>query len=107
MDGSAPIDSSVNSATEPEPAHKTPHPPPAAPPAQSGPRGITHPNNEFTKPYRVINWYSRDSCWNDRAIRLDRRILSWCPRHAGTSRQFECARLITAAQVIQTFRRIA
>jgi hypothetical protein len=30
----------------------------------------------------------------------------WCPRHAGTSRQFECTRLITAAQVISAIQRI-
>jgi hypothetical protein len=30
----------------------------------------------------------------------------WCPRHGGTDRQFECTRLITAAQVIAAIRRI-
>jgi len=30
----------------------------------------------------------------------------WCPRHAGTPRQFECTRLITAEQVRQTIQKI-
>jgi hypothetical protein len=38
--------------------------------------------------------------------RFDHRDFLWCPRHAGTPRQFECTRLITAAQVIATLERI-
>ncbi|HVY17993.1 MAG TPA: autotransporter strand-loop-strand O-heptosyltransferase [Rhodopila sp.] len=68
--------------------------------------GFTHPMNEFTTPFRVINWHACNSCWNDPSLRFDHKDFLWCPRHAGTSRQFECTRLITSEQVIQTIRRI-
>jgi autotransporter strand-loop-strand O-heptosyltransferase len=68
--------------------------------------GFTHPNNEFTTPYRVINWHACNSCWNDVRHRFDHKDFLWCPRHAGTPRQFECTRLITSAQVIGTLKRI-
>ena len=68
--------------------------------------GFTHPNNEFFTPYRVINWHACNSCWNDVRHRFDHKDFLWCPRHAGTPRQFECTRLITAAQVMQTIRRL-
>jgi autotransporter strand-loop-strand O-heptosyltransferase len=68
--------------------------------------GFTHPTNEFTTPFRVINWHACNSCWNDVRHRFDHKDFLWCPRHAGTPRQFECTRLITAAQVIATIRRI-
>ena len=58
--------------------------------------GFTHPTNEFATPYRVINWHACNSCWNDVRHRFDHKDFLWCPRHAGTPRQFECTRLITA-----------
>jgi autotransporter strand-loop-strand O-heptosyltransferase len=64
--------------------------------------GFTHPTNEFATPYRVINYHACNSCWNDVRHRFDHKDFLWCPRHAGTPRQFECTRLITAAQVIAT-----
>ena len=68
--------------------------------------GFTHPNNEFATPYRVINYHACNSCWNDPRHRFDHHDFLWCPRHAGTPRQFECTRLITAEQVKQVIRRI-
>jgi autotransporter strand-loop-strand O-heptosyltransferase len=68
--------------------------------------GFTHPTNEFATPYRVINWHVCNGCWNDPAVRFDHKDFLWCPRHAGTSRQFECTRLITPEQVIGTIRRV-
>ncbi len=68
--------------------------------------GFTHPNNEFTTPYRVINWHACNSCWNDVRHRFDHKDYLWCPRHAGTPRQFECTRLITAGQVIAALKKI-
>jgi len=62
--------------------------------------GFTHPTNEFTTPYRVINWHACNSCWNDPKERFDHKDFMWCPRHAGTARHFECTRLITSAQVM-------
>jgi autotransporter strand-loop-strand O-heptosyltransferase len=68
--------------------------------------GFTHADNEFHTPYRVINWHACNSCWNDPAERFDHKDYLWCPRHAGTPRQFECTRLITAEHVLATIRRI-
>jgi hypothetical protein len=54
---------------------------------------------EATTPYRVINWHACNSCWNDVRERFDHKNFPWCPRHAGTPRQFECTRLIAAEQL--------
>ena len=66
--------------------------------------GFTHPDNEFFTPYRVINWHTCNSCWNDASHQFDHHDFLWCPRHKGTDRQFECSRLITGTQVIHTIR---
>jgi autotransporter strand-loop-strand O-heptosyltransferase len=68
--------------------------------------GFTHPTNEFSNPYRVINWHVCNSCWNDVRHRFDHKDFLWCPRHAGTERQFECTRLITPEQVIGVLKRL-
>ena len=68
--------------------------------------GFTHPTNEFATPYRVINWHTCNSCWNDPKVRFDHKDFLWCPRHAGTPRQFECTRLITAARVTKVIETI-
>lgn len=64
--------------------------------------GFTHPMNEFETPWRVINFHACNSCWNDTSVEFDHRDFAWCPRHAGTDRQFECSRLITPQHVIRT-----
>ena len=63
--------------------------------------GFTHPSNEFSTPWRVHNWHACNSCWNDPALRFDHKDFLWCPRHAGTPRQFECTRLITVEHVLR------
>jgi autotransporter strand-loop-strand O-heptosyltransferase len=68
--------------------------------------GFSHPTTEFTTPYRVINWHTCNSCWNDVRERFDHTDFLWCPRHKNTPRQFECTRLITAEQVKAVIRRI-
>jgi autotransporter strand-loop-strand O-heptosyltransferase len=68
--------------------------------------GFTHPTNEFATPYRVINYHTCNSCWNDPREQFDRHDFMCCPRHKNTPRQFECTRLITAEQVNATIRRI-
>ena len=68
--------------------------------------GFTLPSTEFETPYRVINYHACVGCWNDPALRFQNEDFLWCPHHAGTPRQFECTRLITAEQVKQTIRRI-
>ncbi len=61
--------------------------------------GFTHPLNEFETPYRIINYHTCNSCWNDPHLRFDHKDFLWCPRHKDTPRQFECTRLITVEQV--------
>ena len=68
--------------------------------------GFSHPTTEFHTPYRVINWHTCNSCWNDPKERFNHQDFLWCPRHAGTPRQFECTRLITAKQVIEQCKKI-
>jgi autotransporter strand-loop-strand O-heptosyltransferase len=68
--------------------------------------GFTHPTNEFETPYRVINYHACNSCWNDVRVRFDHKDFLWCPRHAGTARQFECTRLITPDAVKAVLNRI-
>jgi autotransporter strand-loop-strand O-heptosyltransferase len=62
--------------------------------------GFTHPTTEFATPYRVINWHTCNSCWNDPTLRFSHDNFMWCPRHENTPRHFECSRLITGAHVI-------
>lgn len=61
--------------------------------------GFSLPSTEFETKGRVINWHVCNGCWNDPAERFDHKDFLWCPRHAGTPRQFECTRLITPAHV--------
>ncbi len=68
--------------------------------------GFTHPTNEFDTPYRVINYHTCNSCWNDVRHRFDHKDFLWCPRHKDTPRQFECTRHITAEQVKAALRTI-
>jgi autotransporter strand-loop-strand O-heptosyltransferase len=68
--------------------------------------GFTHPLTEFRTPYRVINTHVCNSCWNDVRLPVSHNDYFQCPRHKGTPRQFECTRLITAAQVMGVVRRI-
>jgi autotransporter strand-loop-strand O-heptosyltransferase len=68
--------------------------------------GFSHPTTEFTTPYRVNNWHTCNSCWNDPAFSFDHKDFFWCPRHANTPRQFECTRLITPAQVMRVIETI-
>jgi autotransporter strand-loop-strand O-heptosyltransferase len=63
--------------------------------------GFTYPLNEFATPYRVINYHTCNSCWNDPHHRFDHKDFLWCPHHKGTPRQFECTRLITVDHVKQ------
>jgi autotransporter strand-loop-strand O-heptosyltransferase len=68
--------------------------------------GFSNVATEFATPYRVINYHTCNSCWNDERVRFDHTNFLWCPRHAGTPRQFECTRLITPDQVKATLSRI-
>jgi len=67
--------------------------------------GFSLPYCEFYTPYRVFNAQGCNGCWNDVNVKFERTYF-WCPRHAGTSRQFECTRLITGSQVIGYIKRL-
>jgi autotransporter strand-loop-strand O-heptosyltransferase len=67
--------------------------------------GFTHPTNEFTTPFRVINWHACNSCWNDPKLRFDHKDFLWCPRHQNTPRHFECTKLITGTHVMAVVNR--
>lgn len=60
--------------------------------------GFTKLGNEFPC-YRVLNKHFCNSCWNDLRHKFDRDDWTWCPRHAGTEREHECAKMITPEQV--------
>lgn len=68
--------------------------------------GFTHPTNEFYTPFRVINFHTCNSCWNDMRVDFDHFDYLWCPKHKGTDRHFECTRLISGQQVIDTVKKI-
>lgn len=68
--------------------------------------GFTHPSNEFTTPYRVFNHNVCNSCWHDVRTPFKHDDHSFCPRHKGTDRQFECTTKITPSLVIDTIKRV-
>lgn len=68
--------------------------------------GFSLPMTEFKTPYRVINYNACHGCWNDAACSFDHDDYTWCPRHHGDNRQWECTRLISSLQVINAIRRI-
>jgi autotransporter strand-loop-strand O-heptosyltransferase len=68
--------------------------------------GFSNPSNEFYTLYSVINFHTCNSCWNYMRVDFDHYDFLWCPRHKGTDRQFECTKLITSEQVINTIKRI-
>ena len=68
--------------------------------------GFTLPYNEFFTPYRVINFHVCNGCWTDSSEEFVHADFGWCPRHAGTEREFECSRFISSGQVCQTVQRL-
>jgi hypothetical protein len=64
------------------------------------------PINEFTTPYRIINYHVCNSCWNDPRLHFAPGDFLRCPRHKDTPRQFECTRLIKADHVKAVLHRI-
>lgn len=68
--------------------------------------GFTHPCNEFSTPYRIINKHVCNSCWNDMRIEFDISDHLCCPRRKGTPEHFECTRMIAPEKVIETIRKI-
>lgn len=61
--------------------------------------GITTPESDFTPTVRISPKESVCRfCFNKE--KLDPGDWNWCPKHKGTSRQFECTKTITAQDVI-------
>lgn len=68
--------------------------------------GFSAPFAEFPTPWRVINRYVCNSCWNDSRLVFDHEDYFWCPRNKGTKDHFVCTRSITPEQVINTIKTI-
>lgn len=64
--------------------------------------GFTLPISEFDTPYRITNQLVCHGCHSD--IRVDWK--SGCPYHAGTDREFECSKLISADMVKAAINRL-
>lgn len=63
---------------------------------------FTEPNHEFTiNTIRIHDRSVCNSCWNDPMFRFNKGDWNWCPRHEGTSRQFECHKSIRAEMIIE------
>ena len=62
---------------------------------------FTDPNHEF-KCVRITNTNVCHGCWNNPNFKFDKGDWDWCPIHKNTKRQFECHKLITAQQVIDS-----
>ncbi len=69
--------------------------------------GFSRPICEMTDCERVFvedQTKTCNGCFND--FRLDPADWNWCPRHKGTSRQFECTKSITSNMVIDKINKI-
>jgi len=62
--------------------------------------GTTSPYFEFkNKTVRIYNDSVCNGCFNDLEHKFDPSNWTWCPRLAGTEREFECTKTITPEQV--------
>ena len=61
--------------------------------------GFTAPGTEFYTPYRVQHFHVCNSCGNDMRFEHSYEDFGWCPKHAGTNREFECTRFIAPEHV--------
>ena len=69
--------------------------------------GFTAEFAEFqTNCERIINKSVCNSCFNDVNNNFDRGDWEFCPRHKGTSRQYECTKEIYPSTVIESIERI-
>jgi len=69
--------------------------------------GFSRPNCEMIDCERVFvedQTKTCNGCFND--FRLDAGDWNWCPRHKGTSKQFECTKSITSNMVIEKINKI-
>ena len=68
--------------------------------------GFTAPGTEFYTPYRVQHFHVCNSCGNDMRYEHSYDNFGWCPKHAGTDREFECTRFIAPEHVNHMINRV-
>jgi autotransporter strand-loop-strand O-heptosyltransferase len=57
--------------------------------------GFSHPKTEFHTPWRIINFHTCNSCFNDTKFAFDSDNFNWCPRYEGTPGAYQCTTSIT------------
>ncbi|MEW6340869.1 MAG: autotransporter strand-loop-strand O-heptosyltransferase [Paraburkholderia sp.] len=57
--------------------------------------GFSHPKTEFHTPWRIINFHTCNSCFNDTRFAFDSGNFNWCPRYEGTPGAYQCTSSIT------------
>jgi autotransporter strand-loop-strand O-heptosyltransferase len=64
--------------------------------------GHSAPDSEFQEDnYRIYNPNICCNCWGDPSAKWDAFNWTWCPRHEGALRQFECTSKITPKMVME------
>ena len=66
--------------------------------------GFSQGWNEFYTPYRVINKFVCNGCYNDIAAPTFKKKICW--QYAGTERELECQKKISPRQVISAIERL-
>jgi autotransporter strand-loop-strand O-heptosyltransferase len=62
--------------------------------------GFSHPKTEFGTPYRVINFHTCNSCFNDMTVEFDASNFLWCPHRHDKPQRFQCTWGISPEHVI-------
>lgn len=66
---------------------------------------FTAKDHEFTiNTIRIVNEDVCNSCWHDPRFKFDKGNWMWCPKHEDTPRHFECHKMISSKQVINTIK---
>lgn len=68
--------------------------------------GFTAPGTEFTTPYRVQQYHTCNSCWNDQRTNYDNKDYEWCPHHEHSNEAYICTQNITPKAVMNTVDRL-
>lgn len=65
--------------------------------------GFSNPISEFETPYRIKNNTGCTGCYNNLDFEFERGKWNWCP----TNKNFECTKLITPNQIIETIENLS
>jgi len=69
--------------------------------------GFSHTFHEYkSNVERIINTNVCHGCFNNERYTFDRGDWNWCPKHQGTSRQFECTKKIPPEYVYKAIEKI-